>query len=204
MKTGPKYKIARRLGDGNIFSKTQGPKFALSESKKAGNKKRGGRPRGRSEYGNQLLEKQKVKYTYGISEKQLSNYVKNSRANKALNPTLDLHKQIEQRLDNVVYRIGLVSTRPFARQVVSHGHIHVNGRKVTIPSYKLRKGDVISIRPGSKDNAIFSEGDKEKVKTPSWIKYNEKKGEAEISDVPSPELDPSLNFGAVIEFYSRV
>lgn len=205
MKTGPKYKIARRLGESSIFSKTQGPKFALSSERKGG-KKRGGRPRSRTEYGIQLIEKQKVRYSYGVSEKQLSNYVK--AANKGVGAPHDLlFQELERRLDNVVYRSGFVHSRAFARQVVSHGHIYVNGRRMNIPSYQVRKGDKITIRPESMTNSIFAnvnENTKD-YNPPAWIKFNEKKLEAEVGELPEKIEDASvLNFGAIIQFYSRV
>ena len=143
MKTGPKYKLAKRLG-ASIFEKTQGQKFALSQERSAMNKK-GGRGRGPSEFGKQLLEKQKVRVTYGLSESQFSSYVRTAMDSHGANPSEILHRHMEMRLDNIVYRIGLASTRRFARQMVSHGHITVNGKKSTIPSQTIKIGDVIAV-----------------------------------------------------------
>jgi small subunit ribosomal protein S4 len=105
MKTGPKYKIAKRLG-ASVFEKTQTQKFALSAERKAKTSKKG-RPRGASEYGKQLLEKQKVRVTYGISERQFSKYVAQAVASKGINPAEKLHQILELRLDSVIYRLGL-------------------------------------------------------------------------------------------------
>src|SRR5262245_8692490 len=129
MKIGPKYKIAKRLG-APVFEKTQTQKFALSEARKAKNvrKKRGGAA---SDYSKQLTEKQKMRYTYGITEKQLRRYVDEAAAT-GHQPIALLIARLESRLDNVVYRLGLAPTRLGARQMVSHGHVTVNGRKLTI------------------------------------------------------------------------
>ncbi|MCX6713380.1 MAG: 30S ribosomal protein S4 [Candidatus Vogelbacteria bacterium] len=204
MRIGPKYKIARRLGD-RIFPKTQGTKFTVSGTEKKQRGKKGGR-RNSSEYGAQLIEKQKAKYTYGTTEKQFSNYVKATRETKGI-PAAALYVALEKRLDNVVFRMGLVISRAFARQAVSHGHIWVNGRRMTVPSHKVRVGDVIGIRPGSKENGIFREL-AEKIKdrhAPNWISVDPLKFEATIKGEPSyQDKEPNLNFETILQFYSRV
>lgn len=206
MKIGPKYKICRRLGS-DVFDQCQTQKFQIAKSKKQGAKKTFSR-RSRTEFGAQLLEKQKVRFSYYINEKQLSNYVKKARTQKATAPVNALFASLESRLDNVVYRVGFAKTRAFARQVVSHGHIMVNGRKVTVPSYQLKPGDVVSIRPQSKENHIFAslkENTKE-ITTPSWFSYDPKKAEITIKNTPAVEgaQDQMLDLATVIEFYSRV
>lgn len=206
MKTGPKYKISRRLGE-SVFSKTDGPKFAMALERKKAKKGIGAKRRGaRSEYGVQLIEKQKVRYTYGIHERQFATYVKKARADKKVSPNITLYKLLESRLDNVVFRLGLVLTRPFARQVVTHGHILVNGRKVNIPSYKVQKGDIISVRKESKDSKIFTSlDDKEISKSPNWLVLDFGKLEGKVIGDPGGDEAPlNLNFSSVIEFYSRV
>lgn len=204
MRVGPKYKIARRLGD-RIFPKTQGTKFTVSGTEKKNHSKKS--KRSMSEYGLQLIEKQKAKYTYGTSEKQFSNYVKKTRTLKNDLPAANLYRALESRLDNVVFRMGLVNSRAFARQAVSHGHIVVNGRKVTIPSYEIKVGDVVGIRPGSKDNGIFREL-AEKMKShnaPNWLSVDLVKNEASVKALASyKDKEPNLNFEAILEFYSRV
>jgi small subunit ribosomal protein S4 len=203
MKIGPKYKIARRLGD-RIFPKTQTSKFTVSGTElKTKNKSR----RGSTEFGLQLIEKQKARYTYGISEKQFSNYVKKVHESKTDSPATSLFVALESRLDNVVFRLGLVNSRLFARQVVAHGHILVNGRKVTIPSYKVRVGDKIAVRPQSKDNGIFRglAERNQNYNVPAWLTFDPEKLVGEVKAAPIASTSESnLNFGAILEFYSRV
>src|SRR3989344_1299910 len=162
-----KYKIAKRLGAG-VFDQTQTQKFSLSEAR-AKAKPRG--RRGGSDYGRQLIEKQRVRYTYGLSEKHLSNYVQKSM--HAQKPSAALHKLLEMRVDNVVYRAGLASTRRAARQIVSHGHVLINGRRTTIPSQMTRKDDVVSIREGSRTSALFAglgeKNEAERRGVPNWL-----------------------------------
>lgn len=199
--TQKKYKLCRRLGAG-IYEKCQTAKFAQSEpvTKKG---KKGGR---RSDFGNQLIEKQKVRFMYGVREKQFSNYVSYAmeHAKKGTTPADLLFKQIEQRLDNAVYRLGFAHTRALARQMVSHGHFTVNGKKLTIPSYALKQGDVIAIREGSKSSKLFAEiATKLKaIKKPDWFTWDDSAVTAKVSGEPK-NPDPFLNFQVVIEFYSR-
>lgn len=199
---GAKYKIARRLG-APIFEKTQTQKYAQSEQKKG--RKRGGRRKQVTEYGLQHTEKQKARYTYRVSEKQFSNYVKEALAAKGKTAEI-LFEKLELRLDNVVYRMGIAGSRGHSRQIVSHGHMQVNGRKVDIPSYRLKVGDKISIREISLKKPIFANlaeivADKT---TPSWIKFDLKKNVAEVQGMPKMENEELLfNLGSIIEFYSR-
>ena len=139
MKTGPRYKIAKRLG-ASVFEKAQTQKFALSADRSAKNKSRA---RGRqSEYGKQMLEKQKVRITYGLTERQFRNYVRKALATAHdTKPTDHLHELLELRLDNVVWRLGLAKTRRGARQMVAHGHVMVAGKKSRVPSQMLSVGD---------------------------------------------------------------
>lgn len=199
-----KYKICKRLGDG-IFNKCQTPGFSRAMApKKNSLKKRA--PRARSEYGNQLIEKQKVRYTYLIREKQFSNYVEKAENTKGVNAAEHLYKLLERRLDNVVYRSGFSPSRAGARQLVSHGHITVNGTRVTIPSYHLKSGDKIKIRDGSKEKTIFKGlADKLKnYKMPKWLKFEPATMEIEVLGDPAPlEVGSTLNLNSVMEFYSR-
>lgn len=204
MKIGPKYKIARRL-NAPVFEKTQTQKFVLSQSKKSKKDGRGG-SRQRSAFGEQMLEKQKARYTYLLTEKKFSGYVKKAIASKT-NTVPKLFSMLEGRLDNVVYRSGLATTRSGARQMVSHGHITINGRKVTIPSYEVTVGEIITIRTGSANKALFS-GISEKLKTttaPNWLKVDPDKIEITVAGSPTMEskTDTIFDLNAVIEFYSR-
>lgn len=203
MKLGPKYKIAKRLG-ASVFEKTQTQKFAIAAERSAQNKKRGGR--GGSEFGRQLIEKQKVRLSYGLTEKQFGNYVKEAMAATDTTPTDLLHRLLELRLDNVVYRLGLAATRRAARQMVSHGHITVNGVKTTIPSRRMRLTDRIAVREGSKSAAVFS-GFADKFMErplPSWLSWNPKTMEGGVSALPTAEsASPAGDLVAVLSFYSR-
>ena len=199
-----KYKICKRLGDG-IFNKCQTPGFSRSIAvKKNSIKKRP--PRARSEYGNQLVEKQRIRYTYLIKEGQFSNYVKRAENTKAVNSTEYLYKLLEKRLDNVIYRSGFAPSRAAARQLVSHGHIVVEGVKITVPSYELNIGDKIVIREGSKEKTIFK-GLALKLKNhkvPKWLKLWPETYLVEVLGEPSMlDLDSTLNLNSVMEFYSR-
>jgi len=204
MKLGPKYKIAKRLGP--IFEKTQTQKFAVAQERSAANKKRGRGGRGGSEYGKQLLEKQKVRLTYGLSERQFSNYVKEGMTTKGATPIDTLHRLLETRLDNVVYRLGLAPTRRAARQMVSHGHITVDGRKTTVPSRRVFVGDVIGVRGGSKDAAYFTDfATKFAERTmPSWVTFDPKTMEGGLKELPTAEsAAPAGDLIMVLSFYSR-
>jgi small subunit ribosomal protein S4 len=205
MKIGPKYKICKRLGSG-VFDKCQTQKFTLADEK---SKKKGGsrkRPRQMSEYGKQLIEKQKMRYTYGIAEKQLTRYVKEALAKKDVKPATGLLENLESRLDNIVYRLGLAKSRQMARQMVSHGHITVGGRKVTIPSYRMSKGLKIGIREGSRDSGLFSntKEDLRDHRNPSWVTFDEKSLEGEVKSKPTVDTTELLfDVSSVLEFYSR-
>lgn len=198
-----KYKLARRLGAG-IHEKTQSQKFMLSQARKA--KVRGKRGKPLTDYGRQLIEKQKVRFTYGVSEKQFSNYVKRAteKTKKGVSPSEELFISLEMRLDNVVYRTGLASTRPLARQLVSHGHITVNGRKSTIPSQMITLGDKISVREASKSKTVFHDAEKKlnSHQSPKWLQVDSAALTAVMKERPILQ-DSELQFGTVIEFYSR-
>ncbi len=206
MKTGPKFKICRRLGE-RIFPKCQTTKFTISGTgaAKAG-KTTGRRSRSASDYGSQLREKQKARFTYGINERQFRNYVRRSREIKTGDPLANLGRLIELRLDNVVYRLGLVPSRAFARQVVGHGHILVNGRRVTIPSCPVAVGDLVSIRQQSRDNGVFREVATrlKEHQPPSWLLYTADREAKVVAPPALEEAESNLNLSAIIDFYSRV
>ena len=197
----PKFKIGRRLGAG-VYDKCQTPKFSASSGKFAGPGAR--RPKALSEYGTQLIEKQKVRFSYGITERQLSNYVKKASHIKGAGTTEKFYEELESRLDNVIYRMGLGSSRRATRQMVSHGHFIVNNHKVTIPSYEVKTGDIIKIREGSKNKKIFdnlAERNKD-YNPPSWVSFDVKTMEGIILDRPK-NAETFLDLNSVLEFYSR-
>ncbi len=199
-----KYKIAKRLGAG-VFDQTQTQKFALSEQRSAANKKK---PRGRggSDYGRQLLEKQRVRYTYGLNEKQLYNYA--AKAMGTEDPSTTLHKSLEMRVDSAVYRAGLAPTRRAARQAVSHGHIMINGRRTTVPSHTLKKGDVITVREGSRKSPLFAglaDKNADAARSiPQWLSVDVSLLKADVSGEPAyTTVETGLDYATVFEFYSR-
>lgn len=198
----PKYKIGRRLGAG-VYDKCQTQKFALSEARHAkGRKKR--RPRAKTDFAVQFIEKQKVRFSYGITEKQFSNYVKDAITSKGVNAADKLFENLESRLDNTIYRLGLAVSRTQARQMVSHGHFLINNRRVTIPSFRIKKDDVVTIREGSKKSVLFSNMGK-KLKDynfPNWLQFDVNKIEAKVKGKPQ-NTETFLDFNAVLEFYSR-
>lgn len=200
---GPKYKICKRLG-GAVFEKCQTQKFTLAEARQSKSRTRR-RPGAMSDYKRQLLEKQKMRYSYGLSESQLARYVKESVA-KGGEPAETLMRRLESRLDNVVYRMGLAKTRRLGRQIVSHGHIMVDGRKVTVPSFQVTPGQTITIREGSKDSALFSKEVLEDTagSTPAWLQFDMKTLSGSMKGVPvySP-ADLIFDLEQVLEYYSR-
>jgi len=200
---GPKFKIAKRLG-APIFEKTQTAKFELS-LQRGGNQKRGRRPAQMSDYKRQLVEKQKMRFTYGITEKQLRKYV-DEAVEKSNQPVALLMNRLESRLDNVVYRMGLAKTRQMSRQMSSHGHFCVNGKKLTVPSHKVKPGDVISVREGSRSSTLFQtlKDNYEVAGIPAWVTFDIKKMEGTMKD--APVYDPAASLfdpEQVMEYYSR-
>ena len=196
----PKFKICRRLGPG-VYDKCQTSKFTMAAK---GGSLGARRPKAPSEYGAQLIEKQKVRFSYGISENQLSNYVEKVSHIKGAGTTEKLYERLESRLDNAIYRMGLGASRRAARQMVSHGHFMVNDKKITIPSYELKVGDVIKIREGSKGKKIFA-NTTEKLQdynSPTWISFDPGSMEGKVKDKPK-NVESFFDLSAVLEFYSR-
>ena len=197
----PKFKICRRLGPG-VYDKCQTAKFSASSGKFT--TPGAHRPRALSEYGAQLIEKQKIRFSYGVNERQLSNYVKKATQSKGSMAVEKFYEGLEFRLDNAVYRMGLSGSRRAARQMVSHGHFTVNDKRVTIPSYELKLGDIIKIREGSKSKKIF-DNLTQKLKDynpPAWLSFDLNTLEGRILDKPK-NTDSFLDLNAVLEFYSR-
>lgn len=202
MKIGPRYKKARYLG-APVFKKTQTQKFALRVGTKK--PKGGGGRGGRSEYGRQMLEKQKARFSYGVSGKQFSKYVKKALAKEGDNAK-NLISLLEGRLDNVVLRAGFAPSRAAARQMVSHGHITVNGTIVTIPSYEVSVGELLAIREGSRAKKVFANLDEEwkTIKWPNWIKVDAAKREVTVEAEPVADMTGLLfDVRAVLEFFTR-
>ena len=203
--TGPKCKNCRRFGM-KLCSKPSG-KCAWERRKSApGDKSTQQRRRRISEYGTQLREKQKAKAIYGVLERQFRNYYR--KASRLEGVTGDrLLQLLESRLDNVVYRLGFADSRPQSRQIVGHGHVQVNGRKVDIPSYQVKAGDRISWRDQSKKTGLFeivSNGMGANSVIPSWLNVDSDKAVGEVVSLPkSIDVELSIDTRQIVEFYSR-
>lgn len=162
-------------------------------------RRRGRRP---SEYGQQLTEKQKVKYIYGILEKQFAKYVQKAKLNPQATGE-ELLRLLERRLDNAVFRLNFAPTRAMARQLISHGHILINNRKLTIPSYQVSAGDIITMsQKASNIPDVKKKFEEKDVEIPKWM---QKKGLAgKIQSLPTTnDVDESINNQLIVEFYSR-
>lgn len=198
---GPKYKICKRLG-GSVFEKCQTQKFQLSESRTLKNKKP---RRGGNEFQKQLLEKQKLRLTYGLSEKQFAGYIKKALENR-VNPAATLFGFLESRLDSVTFRMGLAPTRRAARQMVSHGHMTVNNRRVTIPSFRVKTTDAIAIREGSRTSTIFANLAERlgEYRYPNWIAFDHSAFSGSLKEIPALSAGESaIDMQAVFEYYTR-
>lgn len=198
--TGPKSKIARKFRE-PIF----GPDKALERKNyppgQHGPSKRRGK---QSEYAIQLTEKQKVKYTYGVLEKQFSNLFKKASSKEGITGT-NLLQFLEARLDNVVYRLGIAPTRSSARQLVSHRHILVNGEVVNIPSFSVRPGDVIEVREKSKSlEAISNSVAGRSINKHSWLEWDAKNLTGKFVQYPDRESIPeNIKENLIVELYSK-
>ena len=195
--TGPKFKISRRLG-----ISLSGTGKELKRPFPPGQHGPGQRKK-LSEYGLQLQEKQKLRHMYGLSEKQFRNLF--DRASKI--PGISGENfmiLLERRLDNLVYRLGLANTRAAARQLVAHGHITVNGRKVDIPSYLVNVGEVIGVRERSRNLQVIKDSVASNNFVPEYLDFNEKALEGKLTRLPErAELPPEINEKLIVEFYSR-
>lgn len=194
-----KQPIARKCRSFDISPAVMG-----YSNKKSTRNPGGTRRRKVSEYGAQLKEKQKVKFVYGILEKQFHRYYLKAANMKGVTGD-NMLQLLELRLDNVVYRLGLAKTRRMARQVVGHGHIRVNGKKVDIPSYSVKVGDVITLRPASAEKEMFKvlrEGTS--VLTPKWLNFDAANLTGTVNALPAREdIDLQLQENMIVEFYSR-
>ena len=196
--TGSSYKQARRVG------------FSISETGKElarrpyGPGQHGADRKGKlSNYGEQLKEKQKVRFMYGVNERQFKKTFKEAEKMKGMHGEHFL-KLLESRLDNVVYRLGLSTTRRGARQIVNHGHITVNGIKVDIPSYRVKPGDVIAVKENSKDHKAILAALEKAGKRVEFVTFDDKKLEGKFVRLPErSELNADINEALIVEFYNR-
>lgn len=197
---GPKSKIARKVGSpifgpDKYFEKKNYPPGQHGVSKKR---------RKQSEYGVQLLEKQKAKYTYGLAERQFFNTFQKASQKKGITGE-NLLQLLESRLDNVVFRIGIAPTRRGARQLVSHKHITVNGEVVNIPSYNVRAGDIVGVRERSKSlEAITESLASSNVSKYSWLEWDETQMAGKFLNTPEREEIPEkIKEQLIVELYSK-
>lgn len=167
---------------------------------------RGGRPAKASQYALQLREKQKVKRLYGLLERQFSNLMKEASRRQGQSGE-NLLQLLEQRADNAVYRAGFAPSRRAARQLVTHGHFMLNGRRVDIPSIRLRPGDVLTVRDHSKQTEYFKKIDDVSPapsNVPGWLKVDRKKTTFSVTGVPArDDAEPDINEQLIVEYYSR-
>ena len=196
--TGPQYKKSRRLG----FSTLENGKD-LAKRPYAPGIHGTSRRKKVSEYGIQLQEKQKVRFMYGLNEKQFRRTFEKASKMKGIAGENFL-KLLESRLDNIVYRMGLSTSRRGARQIVNHGHIEVNGRKVDIPSYTCKPGDVIAVRENSKEHKAILNTIELNIKTPAFVEFDNKKLTGTFVRLPERnELNAEINESLIVEFYNR-
>ncbi len=196
--TGSAYKQARRVG------------FSISETGKElarrpyGPGQHGQDRKGKlSNYGEQLKEKQKVRFMYGVNERQFKKTFTEAGKMKGMHGENFL-RLLESRLDNVVYRLGLATTRRGARQLVNHGHITVNGNKVDIPSYRVAVGDVVAVKENSKDHKAIKESLEKITKRVEFVTFDDKKLEGKLVRLPErSELNADINESLIVEFYNR-
>ena len=196
--TGPAYKKARRVG------------FSISETGKElarrpyGPGQHGQDRKGKlSDYGTQLKEKQKVRFMYGLNERQFRKTFEEAAKMKGIQGTNFL-RLLESRLDNLVFRIGFATTRRGARQLVNHGHITVNGKKVDIPSYRVKPGDVVAMKDKDKNLKVVTESLAKINKRVEFISYDEGKMAATYVRLPERnELNADINESLIVEFYNR-
>ncbi len=197
--TGPKTKIARKFGE-PIF----GPDKVLQKRNFPPGQHGQNRRRKTSEYGIQLREKQKAKYTYGVLEKQFRNLFEKASSMKGITGEI-LLQLLESRLDNVVYRLGVAPTRAAARQLVLHRHITVNGAVVNIPSYQVKPGDVVGVREKSKSLEVIADAlaGFNHTKYP-WIEWDETLKAGKFLHVPAREDIPeNIKEQLIVELYSK-
>ena len=196
--TGAQYKKSRHLG----FSTLENGK-ELAKRPYAPGIHGQDRRRKLSEYGVQLQEKQKVRFMYGLNEKQFAKTFK--RATKMAGITGEnLLQLLETRLDNVVYRMGMATTRRGARQIVNHGHITVNGIKVDIPSYTVKPGDVVAVKEQSLDHPAIKAAVEATLNRPAYVEFDANKLTGKYLRYPDrSELNPDINEALIVEYYNR-
>ncbi|MBU3928516.1 MAG: 30S ribosomal protein S4 [Bacteroidetes bacterium] len=196
---GPKSRIARKFNEPIFGADKYLDKKAFPPGQHGAAKKR----KKQSEYGIQLQEKQKAKYTYGILERQFRNIFKLASHKRGITGE-NLLKFIESRLDNTVYRLGIAPTRSGARQLVSHRHITVNGHVLNIPSYMCKEGDIVGVREKSKSLVAITESLQSAHKSYSWLEWDRQKMQGRFLNLPAREEIPeNIKEQLIVELYSK-
>ena len=195
--TGPAFKKSRRYG----FSTLESGKDLRRRTSAPG--QHGTSRKKLSEYGIQLQEKQKVKFMYGLTEKQFRKTFDEAGKKKGMHG-VNFLIMLESRLDNVVYRMGMAKTRRASRQLVNHGHILVNGKNVDIPSYQVKPGDVISVKESSMNHPVINECVEATTNRVAYVTFDSKKKEGTYVRYPErEELNADINESLIVEFYNR-
>ena len=196
--TGPAYKQSRRVNFSTLETGKELAKRPYGPGQHGQGRK--GKP---SNYGVQLTEKQKVRFMYGLNERQFVKTYKEAGKMQGIHGE-NLLKLLESRLDNLVYRMGFASTRRAARQLVNHGHITVNGKKVNIPSYRCKVGDVITLKEQSVDHKAVKEALSKVLNRVEFITFDDKKLTGTFVRLPErSELNPEINESLIVEYYNR-
>ena len=195
--TGPKFKLSRRLGI-SLSGNGKDLKRAFPPGQHGANQRRKV-----SEYGKQLLEKQKLRHMYGVNEKQFRNLFDKASKQKGIAGE-NFMVLLESRLDNLVYRLGFANSRAGARQLVAHGHVTVNGKKVDIASFAVSLGDVIGLRERSRSMKSIKEAMEGRVHLPNYLEFNDQAVEGKYVRFPErSELSQEIDEKQIVEFYSR-
>ncbi len=195
--TGPAFKKSRRYG----FSTLESGKDLRKRTSAPG--QHGTSRKKLSEYGIQLQEKQKVKFMYGLTEKQFRKTFDEAGKKKGMHG-VNFLIMLESRLDNLVYRMGMAKTRRASRQIVNHGHILVNGKRVDIPSYQVKPGDVISVRESSMNHPVINECVEATTNRVAYVTFDSKKKEGTYVRYPErEELNADINESLIVEYYNR-
>ncbi len=192
----PVLKRCRQLGIDPVVLGYSSKKQSIRQPK---------RRRKESEYGLQLREKQKVKFIYGVLEKQFHSYFEKAKRQPGITGE-NLMRMLESRLDNVVFRLGFARTRKEARQTVTHGHITVNGKRVDIPSYRVRPGDVVAVADKAKEMLVIKSAlvSNERMQVPAWLEVDIEKLQGNVLSLPNrDQIDLDINEQLIVELYSK-
>lgn len=197
--TGPSWKISRRLGYSILETGVELKKRTYGPGPHAKDKRK--KP---SEYGKQLIEKQKLRETYGVSERQFQRLFLIAKSTKGAVTGVVFMQILESRLDNLVYRMGFARTRRQARQLVTHGHITVNGKKVDIPSYLVHVGDVVAVKESSRNLVIIKASLESAPATVAYVEVDKEKESGKFLRLPERnEMSRDINEAQIVEFYNR-